>query len=350
MSSPINRPLGPAILTALGATLALCTSAFAQVGIAILQADSLPITVVYPTSGRPATLKLGPFEIEAELGAPPRRGNGRLVMISHGSGDSTLTNFVLASTLAKAGFTVALPEHRGDNWRDTADTGPESWKRRPLEISRAIDAVKGDDRFGPLLNVERVGVYGMSAGGVAALSLAGAQWSFAALMRHCAERISEDAGFRLFRARSAEDVAQLTRSFSGPMPAGAEDLQGGPRVGDPRIAAVAVAVPVGAIFTAESLRAVRIPVGIVEAPADRMLNPALHSAYVLSLCGAYQRLDSIPGAGHLDVLAPWPDVVAKATAGLRGAERNAAIDDTRRGEAYARVVEFFRRHLLNQSK
>src|SRR5205085_8927663 len=117
----------------------------------------------------------------------------------------------------------------------------------------------------------------------------------------------------------------------------------GPR--DTRIAAASAGVPVGAILTPESLRAIRIPVGIVEARADRMLTPAYHSAQVLKLCGACVRLDSIPGASHLDMLAPWPEALIKATAGMRGAERNAVVDAARRGELHARIADFFRRHL-----
>ena len=97
-------------------------------------------------------------------------------------------------------------------------------------------------------------------------------------------------------------------------------------------------MPVGAILTPGSLAAIRIPVGIVEAQADRMLNPAYHSALVLKLCGACERLD---------LLSPWPDAIAKVTAGVRGGERNAAVDESRRSEAYSRVAEFFRRHLLD---
>ena len=43
--------------------------------------------------------------------------------------------------------------------------------------SRAIDVVSHDARFAPLLALDRVGMYGMSAGGHTALSLAGGRWS-----------------------------------------------------------------------------------------------------------------------------------------------------------------------------
>src|SRR5690349_24648625 len=70
----------------------------------------------------------------------------------------------LARTLVEAGFVVALPEHQGDNYRDMSKVGPASWKRRPAEVSRAIDAVSRDARFASLLSADKVGVYGMSAG------------------------------------------------------------------------------------------------------------------------------------------------------------------------------------------
>jgi predicted dienelactone hydrolase len=335
------------LLAALSTILVLCGNAFAQVGITGIPGDTAPITVVYPTAAPTTVQRLGPFEIDAALDAPAQRGNGRLVMISHGSRDWVMTNFLLASTLAHAGFVVAIPEHRGDNWRETGDSGPESWKRRPREISRAIDAVSRDVRFGPLVNTDKVGVYGMSAGGLTALLLAGADWNLATFFRHCAAHATDDASLCLNgRPSAAEADAQRMRAYSGPLPQGAEDLQAGARARDPRIAAAVAGVPVGAILTPASLAAIRIPVGIVEAQVDRMLNRAYHSAQVLKSCGACVRLDSIPGASHLDLLAPWPEPIAKATAGVRGAERNAAVDDARRTEAYVRVAEFFRRHLL----
>jgi predicted dienelactone hydrolase len=336
-----------ALLAALSASFVLCGNAFAQVGVTGIPGDTAPITVVYPTAAPTTVLRLGPFEIDAALDALARRGNGRLVMISHGSRDWVMTNFLLASTLARAGFVVAIPEHRGDNWRETDDAGPESWKRRPTEISRAIDAVSRDVRFGPLVNTDKVGVYGMSAGGLTALLLAGADWNLATVFRHCAAHATDDASLCLNgRPSAAEADAQRMRAYSGPLPPGAEDLQAGMRARDPRVAATVAAVPVGAILTPASLAAIRIPVGIVEAQADRMLNPVYNSAQVLKSCGACVRIDSIPGASHLDLLAPWPEPIAKATAGVRGGERNAAVDDPRRVEAYVRVAEFFRRHLL----
>jgi predicted dienelactone hydrolase len=332
---------------ALGLALPLLAGpVLAQVGMTQLQAGGdLPITVVYPTEAAATPRQFGPFALEAALDAAPAPGNGRLVVFSHGTGGDALSLNTLAATLARAGFVVAQPEHRGDNWHDQADAGPSSWKRRPAEITETIDAIARDARFAGRLRLDRVGVFGMSAGGVTGLALAGADWSLGGLLRHCAAHLRDDAGFCLYGARSAEEAAVRAQAYSRPLPPGADEMLAGARVRDPRVAAVALAVPVGAIFTPGSLAAIRIPVGVVEAQADRILNPVYHSGYVLAHCGACQRLDTIAGAGHFDTLSPWPDSIAQGMARMPGGERNPAVDEARRQQSYERIAAFFREKL-----
>ncbi|MCJ0762454.1 alpha/beta hydrolase family protein [Variovorax terrae] len=344
----LQRTLGPALtrLAALGLALPLLAGpALAQVGMAQLQAGELPVTVVYPTDAPATRQSFGPFELQAALNAAPARGNGRLVVLSHGTGGDAFSLNTLASTLARAGFVVAQPEHRGDNWRDQSAAGPESWKRRPSEISEAINAIAQDTRFAGLLQLDRVGVFGMSAGGVTGLALAGGDWSLATMLQHCAAHVRDDAGFCLYGARSAEEAATRAQAYSRPLPPGAEAPLAGMRVHDARVAAVALEVPVGAIFTPGSLAAIRIPVGLVEAQADRILNPQYHSGYVLAQCGACQRLDSMAGAGHFDTLSPWPDSIAQSMARMPGGQRNPVVDDARRQQGYDRIAAFFREKL-----
>jgi predicted dienelactone hydrolase len=103
-----------------------------------------PVTVYYPSSGEAQTLKRGPFTFQMAWQGVPARGNGRLIVMSHGSGGSPWVHSDLARTLVDMGFVVAVPEHRGDNVKDHSTPGPESWRRRPAEVSRAIDAVAQD--------------------------------------------------------------------------------------------------------------------------------------------------------------------------------------------------------------
>ena len=335
-------------LARLSALSLLLTSGLcqAQIGMTDLRAGDLPVTLVYPTAAPSATRSFGPFELSVALNAMPRAGNGRLVVLSHGTGGDTLSLHTLAATLVRAGFVVAQPLHRGDNWQDASDRGPVSFARRPREVSAAIDAIAQDVRFAPLLQLDRVGLFGMSAGGITGLALAGADWSVATLMNHCAAHLVDDAGFCLYGARSAQEAAERAKAYSNPLPARAADLLGGALVHDARIAAVALAVPAASIVTASSLAAIRIPVGLVEADNDQILNPRLHSGYVLASCRTCSQIDAMSGAGHFDTLSPWPDTIAQAMARAPGGQRHPAIDDARRQQTYDAVSAFLSARLL----
>lgn len=173
---PVGRFLATAFALGVVAIAPVAAAAPTAVGLAEIagtQEDG-PVTVYYPSSSEARTLTRGPFTLRGAAQGTPVRGNGRLVVVSHGSGGSPWVHADLAGALVEAGFVVAMPQHRGDNVRDHSTPGPESWKRRPAEVSRAIDAVGRDPRFAPLLALDRGGMYGMSAGGHTALTLAGA--------------------------------------------------------------------------------------------------------------------------------------------------------------------------------
>lgn len=140
-------------------------------------------------------MTLGLFELEVAPDAVPRPGRHRLIVMSHGTGGSPLSDHAMAATLARAGFVVAQPLHRGDNHQDARDAGPASWTRRPTEASRAIDLLASHPAWQQRVLTDRVGVHGMSAGGTTALQLAGAQWSVLSLVRHCPAHGDEDFGF-----------------------------------------------------------------------------------------------------------------------------------------------------------
>lgn len=65
------------------------------------------------------------------------------------------------------------------------DAGSNAWITRPQEVSRLIDALAVNPAWSPLLQLDKVGVHGISAGGATALSLAGAQWRVLDLVQHC---------------------------------------------------------------------------------------------------------------------------------------------------------------------
>lgn len=357
---PLQGLLGSAL------ALALLTvgsaPARAQVGMSEWRAGTLPVTLVYPTDAPAKTQSLGAFSIEVALNAPPHEQRYRLVVMSHGTGGSAIADHALASALARAGFVVAQPLHEGDNFRDQRLAGPESFQRRPQEVSQVIDALARDPQWSSRLALDKVGVHGMSAGGVTGIALAGGQWRLLNLIRHCNANPVADEAFCFQGAitpeKRAERQARYDRARPWPdflLPAEVKAVHGGRSPGagqsevrpDPRIAAVSLAVPLAVIFSAESLARIRIPVGVVSAQRDEVLLPRFHSEHLLAHCKACQRLADLPGAGHFDLLWPWPAGVAREVAAqqVRGGLPVPGFDPRLREAAHARIVAFHRQHL-----
>ena len=324
----------------------LSVAAQASVGVTQIAGkdEDGPVTVFYPSSGEAKEVRRGPFTLQLAAEGAPVRGNGRLVMVSHGSGGSPWVHADVARALVDAGFVVAMPEHRGDNFKDMSTPGPESWKRRPAEVSRAIDAVGQDARFAPLLALDKVGMYGMSAGGHTALSLAGGRWSPEGMKAHCEAHIREDfyscvglatrlrgnfldsykemIALWVIRSRFA-DATRFTHN-------------------EPRIAAIVAGVPYAADFDMRSLADPRVPLALVTARADLWLIPRFHGEAVLKACAKCERLADIDG-GHGALLSPSPPGLT----GLVGELLNdpPGFDRAALPAVDRRIAEFFRKHL-----
>lgn len=338
----VYRALGALLLTLAG-------TAHAAVGLDRIDGrdGDGPVTVFYPTSSASAPVQRGPFTLDVAAKGAPVRGNGRLVVISHGSGGSPWVYADLARAFVDAGFVVALPQHRGDNALDNGTPGPESWKRRPAEVSRAIDAVANDARFGSLVTVDRVGVYGMSAGGHTALTLAGGQWSPAGFVRHCDAHIDDDFPFCVGLATQLDDdVLDGVKKFAARAVIGAKfDYDAGPYThNDPRIVAVVAGVPAAADFDMASLAAPRVAVGLVTAAQDKWLAPRYHSDAVLAACKTCELVAALPGGGHGALLSPFPPALPARAAALLNDP--AGFDRALLPEVDRKIVAFFVTHLL----
>lgn len=338
-----------------GGVIALAGSGAGATSLGVTELPTTPaggaVTVFYPTDEPARLQRRGAFELALAPEAAPGTGNGRLVAISHGSGGGPWVFATLAQALVDAGFTVALPLHAGDNWSDPGHPGPDSWKQRPAEISLAIDRVAADPRFAAL-RLDRVGAFGMSAGGHTMLSLAGGVWSPERFRQHCEQHLQEDfhscVGLATQLRGNAWDglklwVAQrvLNWRFADATPQTHEDG---------RIAAVVAGVPFAADFDPDSLAHLRVPLALITASDDRWLLPRFHSDRVLAACARCERLAELRGAGHGALLAPAPpaavlDELEQALIGdPPGFDRPAA-------EALwvGRTVAFFQRQLLAPS-
>jgi len=213
-------------------------------------------------------------------------------------------------------------------------------------VSRAIDAVAREARFAPLLQLDKVGMYGMSAGGHTALSLAGGRWSPASFARHCQLHIAEDFpacvglltklrgnffdGMKIWTALSV-----INLRFSDPLWV---------TYSEPRLRAIVAGVPYAADFDMASLAAPRVPLGLVNMGQDKWLAPRFHGEAVLKACAACVSVASLPGGGHGALLSPFPPKLPEAAAELMNDPPG--FDRSVLPEIDRRIAAFFRKHLL----
>jgi predicted dienelactone hydrolase len=307
-----------------------------------------PVTVFYRAAALEQPLLPGARRIRLAVArdAAPQPGNGRLVMVSHGSGGSPWVHADLARLLVGAGYTVAVPRHRGDNYLDDSEPGPASWERRPGELSRAIDAVAADARFAALLRFDRVGMYGMSAGGHTALTLAGGRWSPALYALHCRQHVAEDfnacAGLLTGLDGGWLDAPKqwLVRHAISGYFGRDETLRGHT---DARIAAIVAAVPYAADFDFSTLARPAVPLALATAAGDTWLHPRFHSSRVLQACTGCDHWEAPPAAGHGAYLSPLP----AGLGGLAGRLLNdpPGFDRAAMSAIDLRCLAFFDRHL-----
>jgi len=307
-----------------------------------------PVTVFYPSSGETRPVRHGRFTLDVAAQGNPVRGNGRLIVVSHGSGGAPWVHTDLIRGLVEAGFVVAMPEHKADNYKDGSNPGPDSWAMRPGEVSRAIDSIAHDARLAPLLELDKVGMYGISAGGHTALSLAGGRWSPAAFARHCEAELEGDfqacvglitrlTGSWFDHIRKWGALFVIRRRFTDAVPLEHHD---------PRIAAVVAGVPFSADFDLATLATPRVPLGLITAQQDRWLVPRHHSDRVLAACmPRCELIADLPTGGHGSLLSPLPPGLT----GLLGDmlndppafDRATALPDVNR-----KTTAFFIAHLL----
>jgi predicted dienelactone hydrolase len=325
------------------------SAAAANLGRTVLpaQGDDEPVTVFYPSSSPAGPLREAFVPLVVAPDGTPERGNGRLVVLSHGTGGSVIVHTDLARALVEQGFTVAVPLHKGDNWRDHRTGNFDSIKRRPQEVSRAIDAVARDPRFAPLLQLDKVGMFGFSAGGFTALALAGGRWSPQGFVKHCDAHLAEDwyfctgvitrltggwlDGLKLWVARH-----EIHRRF--------DDDTATYGHTDPRIVAIVAAAPAAAVFDPASFAQPAAALGLVTLGQDRWLVPRFHADAVLAACPRCERVADLPTAGHGAMLAPLPPGLD----GVLGEMLNdpPGFDRAQLAAVDQQIAAYFRRHLL----
>ena len=304
------------------------------------------IAVFYLGKGQPTEITRDGVQMQIgwELPEVPSAGKRPLVVLSHGSDGNPWQHSDLAKQLVHAGFVVAAPFHVGDNSRDhdhSTLTTWENWRLRPTHVSATIDVMAQSRRW--LVRADRVGVFGMSAGGHTALTMAGGKWSADRFRQHCNQHIREDfqicsegrgqlKGNWLDWLRMANTLARLNYHMRD------ETVYGH---AEPRVVVVVAEVPVLGEFDMQSLVSSSRAIGVVQALSDQLLNPQIHSGALLRACRRCVELASVPGAGHLSFLSPA--VPSEVTTDAPGFDRRVVTD------VHAKVVAFFVRHLFDEA-
>lgn len=265
----------------------------------------MPGYVFYPAMQTDGESRVGPYLLHATRDAHPVAGAKPLVVISHGHGGSDLGHHDLAVYLASHGFVVATLEHPGDNYHDMGGTGTASVLiGRPIQVKATISLLLADRRWSALIDPDRIGVTGFSAGGYTALLTIGAIPRFDLFVSYCRDH-PDDTG----SCGTPEFIAALLRQSGQPsvqayMDAMQEKLDRWGTTDDPRVKAAFVMAPLGLVFDQAGLARVNRPVFLYYGQDDQVLPPRHNALHVASLLRTLSGSRMIPAAGHYVFLSP----------------------------------------------
>lgn len=254
---------------------------------------SFPAGVWYPTQAQPKpTTMLGIVLMDVARNAPISGDALPLVVISHGNGGGPASHADLALVLANAGYAVVAPMHSGDNYADQSNVGSVTWlsgrtKELHVTIDYMLNSWEGRDRIDP----ERIGAYGLSAGGFTVPTAVGAQPDLRTIANHCAE--------------SPEVVCDLLRSVNSPHLNANTPTMGDAFLPDLRIKAAVVAAPgLGFTMVPNGLNNVHVPIQLWSAENDINVPYETNTRLVREALGSWVEFHSVPGAGHFSFLTP----------------------------------------------
>lgn len=316
------------------ALLALPVASFAQpvtgVGVESISIHDpvnggvMPGYVFYPSDEPSRTSWRGPYELHATLGAPVIAGAKPLVLISHGHGGSDLGHHDLAVYLASHGFIVATLEHPKDNFHDMS--GPSTAAvlgGRPIQVKAMISMLLNDPHWKALIDPNRIGVAGFSAGGYTALMAVGAVPRFDRFIAFCDQHPDNNE----------QHCPQINRmQANGTAKPTLAALQQGIRrwgnTDDPRIKAAFVMAPFGMFFDKAGLASIDRPVFLYYGQDDPVMIPQYNVLHIEPLIGTLVGIRMIPKAGHYVFLSPCSARLAKNAPAIckdpPGVDRNAA--------------------------
>jgi len=293
---------------------------------------SFAIGIWYPTQDQPwPTTLLGTVLMNVAHNATIAGDDLPLIVISHGNGGSPASHADLALALANAGYIVAAPMHRGDNYADQSAVSSSFWlSRRTKELRATLDYMlehwPGHNHIKP----EHIGAFGYSAGGFTVLTAVGAQPDLHIVAKHCAE--------------SPEFICDLLLSVKSPYLNADIPPMGDAFLPDLRIKAAVVAAPgLGFTMVPHGLDHVGVPIQLWSADNDINVPYATNSNLVRDALGSRVEFHSVVGAGHFSFLTPCGLLAPPEICSDQGQFDRKAFHETMN----ASVIAFFERSIKN---
>jgi predicted dienelactone hydrolase len=140
----------------------------------------------YPCSEPSGEIELGGVVLPSVKECPIAGNKRPLVAISHGDDGNFWSSHDTAERLADGRFIVAAIDHPGDNHSDMSRFADLSMiVGRPTDINRLIDFMLGASPAASQIEPDRIGFFGVSAGGYTALVLIGANPDWASASEFC---------------------------------------------------------------------------------------------------------------------------------------------------------------------
>ena len=141
----------------------------------------LDIRIWYPVEAGGEKVLVGEnivfYGFEATLEGTLASGTFPLVILSHGLNGNNLNQAWLAVALAKQGVVVVAPNHPGTTSLDSNSAETAKLWERPHDISRVVDHMLSDSKWGKAVDEREIAVIGHSLGGATALFVAGGRFS-----------------------------------------------------------------------------------------------------------------------------------------------------------------------------
>jgi predicted dienelactone hydrolase len=225
-----------------------------------------------------------------------------LILLSHGTGASSLMTAWLGTALASHGFIVAAVNHPGNNaLEDYTLQGFTLWWDRATDLGKVLDGLLVDSTFGNRIDAKRVGAAGFSLGGFTVIELAGGIGETSRYQEFCKSpkadgMCTDPAEFPGISAKTA-DLAKNDPAFRAALADGAKSHR------DPRIRAIfAMAPALGPAFDPDSLAKITIPVQIVAGSDDKVV-PIDSSAKFFASHIRGAQLTIFQAVGHYTFLA-----------------------------------------------